>query len=289
MISHAKKNSSARGNSISRTDLISISNILKKTAGISLPESAERLVYSRLSKRMSQLGLESISDYVQYLGGSNRDAEMPIFVDLLTTNTTRFFREPAHFVTLEQMIMPQLVKKARAGGRVRIWSAASSSGEEAYSIAAVVLKVFPDVGRHDFRILGTDISIHSLQKASAARYDARSAQDVPADTRQAMFTGDFVHDMVSIRKELCDIVTFRYLNFIEPWPVKGPFDVIFCRNAAIYMDSATQLELWRGFDRVLDKDGFLFIGHSERIGPELSEKFEMFATTSFRRPQNYKH
>ena len=262
-----------------------ISAILRDQAGITLADGGEKLVISRLTKQLSRLGLSSFSSYLKHVTSPAGADDLVRMVEAMTTNTTRFFREPEHFETLAEDAMPRIIRKARAGGRVRLWSAACSTGEEAYSIAATVLKSFPDVARYDVRILATDINHAVLAHGTAGQYESRLASDIPPEMRNLMFEADGEDDRVRIRSSLRELVTFRYLNFVEPWPVSGPFDIIFCRNVAIYMDEAMQGRLWSGLESVLHDDGLLFIGHSERLGPGLSDRLQLFATTSFRRPQ----
>lgn len=262
-----------------------IAALLRERAGITLAEGSQKLVISRLSKHLRRLGHRGFDPYLALVTGAAGAGELEQMINALTTNTTRFFREPGHFELMASRILPRLIDRARAGGRVRLWSAACSSGEEPYSIAATVLAAFPDAARFDLRILATDINGLMLARAEAALYEARTVRDLAPDARAMLFEPGERDGRVAIRPALRELVTFRYLNFVEDWPVSGPFDAIFCRNAAIYMDAATQQALWAGLERVLDEDGLLFIGHSERIGPGLAHRLELFAPTAFRRPR----
>ncbi|SEM75670.1 CheR family methyltransferase [Palleronia pelagia] len=262
-----------------------IAAILAERTGIRLEPGTQRLVVSRLSRHLRRLGLNNFEAFLDHVLGPNGTDDLAAMIDALTTNTTRFFRESGHFRILEDQIMPRLAEKARAGGRVRIWSAACSSGEEPYSIAAVVEKCMPDVSQFNFRILATDIDSKVLKAAEEGRYASAARRDAGPDFAARLFekaTG--ADDTLRVRAALRNLVTVRYLNFMDPWPVSGPFDVIFCRNVAIYMEPDTQMRIWSGLEQVLDRDGVLFIGHSERIGPPLSDRLELFGPTSFRRP-----
>ncbi|WP_102109293.1 CheR family methyltransferase [Oceaniglobus roseus] len=261
-----------------------IGRIMRLQSGICLADGAQKLVVSRLSKHLKRLGLPGFEAYLDFVTGPQGAEEQKRMIDALTTNTTRFFREEGHFRLLETGQMPRLIRKAREGGRVRLWSAACSSGEEPYSMAATVLRAFPDAGQHDFRILATDINTAMLTRAKAAIYAAEAARDVPADLARLMFEPGPGPSQVRVRQPLRDLVSFRYLNFMEPWPVRGPFDAIFCRNVTIYMEPEIQMRIWTGLERVLDEEGSLFIGHSERIGPSLADRLELYGPTSFRRP-----
>ncbi|QFS83204.1 Chemotaxis protein methyltransferase [Roseivivax sp. THAF40] len=262
-----------------------IAGVLHEISGIRLEEANGSLVVSRLAKRLRKLGLQSFREYSALVSNPTARSERYEMVLALTTNTTRFFREPGHFKIFSNDLLPRLAKRARAGGRVRIWSAGCASGEEAWCLAALTLKAFPDAAQYDLRILATDIDRGVLAAAEKGIYAARSAAAVPPDMTATMFApASDGTDQVSIRNELRALVTFRYLNFVEPWPVSGPFDAIFCRNVAIYMDEKTQANLWQGLEAVLDPDGYLFLGHSERLGPGFESRLELFDKTSFRRP-----
>ncbi len=262
-----------------------IAKILRDRAGLTLAEGGQKLVISRLSKHLRRLGYQGFDPYLALVTSKAGAVELDQMIDALTTNTTRFFRERDHFDLMTSRALPRLIRKARAGGRVRLWSAACSSGEEPYSMAATLLAAFPDAHCHDVKILATDINRLMLARGEAGLYDAQAIRDLAPESRAALFEPAEQDGMLRIRAGLRDLVTFGYLNFMDAWPVSGPFDVIFCRNVAIYMDAATQLRLWTGLERVLDEEGLLFIGHSERIGASLSDRLELFAPTSFRRPK----
>lgn len=262
-------------------DFQRITEILHEVSGIRMPPTNEALVFSRLSRRVRELGMSRFCDYVDHVQAARNADEREAMVEALTTNTTRFFREGYHFDTLAEALLPDLVQKARAGGRVRLWSAGCSTGEEAYSIAAVVLKQFAEAGKCDFRILASDISRRVLAVAERAEYPADSAEAITPELAALMFERG--GEKLRIRPALRELVSFRYMNFMEPWPVTGPFDAIFCRNVMIYMEDDVQARVWSGLASVLAPGGTLFIGHSERIGPELKDRLQMVGKTTFRR------
>lgn len=276
------------GPKLSEAEFSTIAELIKNKAGITITDGSHTLVVSRLSKHLKRLNLSDFQSYIALLKKPDADEEINLLVDALTTNTTKFFREPHHFDLLESDFLPRLARRAREGKRVRLWSAACSSGEEPYSIAATVLKAFPDAAKYDVKILATDINTSVLQRAEQGAYEQRLAEGLTDDQMRRMFVAPGTSTL-QIRDELREMVTFRYLNFVEPWPVKGPFDVIFCRNAAIYMDTDVQNMLWGKMESVLDPQGALLIGHSERIGPHLSDRLELFAPTSFRRPETLRN
>ncbi len=192
----------------------------------------------------------------------------------LTTNFTRFFRENHHFEHLKTDVLPGLIARAKNGGRVRIWSAACSDGQEPYSIALTVLSLLPNAADYDFRILATDIDPKILALARAGAYDATALETVNPAMRKQWFSE--VDDRVK------RLITFNELNLMAQWPIKGPFDVIFCRNVVIYFDEPTQMKIWSRFAGVLDNGGHLYIGHSERVSGDAKALFDNIGITTYR-------
>jgi chemotaxis protein methyltransferase CheR len=264
---------------LSKGAINGIRALLKRRTGIHLEESSNSMILSRLSSRVRRQRLPDFDAYLAYVCTDEGAQELIQMINALTTNTTRFFREPCHFDLLETDVLPKLIERAKRGERIRLWSA--------YSIAALVLKCFPDALDFDIRILGTDIDTNTLQRAKFGVYPNGSINGVPDGYTDILFDPDRDDGKIHVRQPLRDMTTFRYLNFVEPWPVRGPFQVIFCRNVTIYMDPATQSGIWKGLENVLDQDGTLFIGHSERIGADLALQLELFGPTSFRRPLSF--
>ncbi len=176
----------------------------------------------------------------------------------LTTNVTRFFREPHHFEHLQDTVLPPLLAAARKGGRVRIWSAACSNGQEPYSIALTILALMPDAAKHDVRVLATDIDPNMLAEGRAGQYSTETLEPVPPAQRQRWFhpagPGQWVVD-----DELKRLVTFREVNLVGPWPMRGKFDAILCRNVMIYFAEDTQATVWHRFTPLLPPGGHLYI------------------------------
>lgn len=202
----------------------------------------------------------------------------------LTTNFTRFFRENHHFEHLKTEVLPELIARAKAGGRVRIWSAACSDGQEPYSIALTVLSLLPNAADYDFRILATDIDPKILALARAGAYDATALETVNPAMRKQWFSevnagGRFKWQIDDRVKRL---ITFNELNLMAQWPFKGPFDVIFCRNVVIYFDEPTQMKIWSRFAGMLNTDGHLYIGHSERVSGDAKAHFDNIGITTYR-------
>ena len=202
----------------------------------------------------------------------------------LTTNVTRFFREPHHFDDLRANVLEPIADQVRAGRRLRLWSAASSSGREPYSMAFTVLSVWPDAANLDIRILGTDIDTNVLATGRAAVYDESLLEGIPAAARGQYFERD-PSDRRNWR--VCEaarsLVAFRELNLNGPsWPMKGPFDAIFCRNVVIYFDEPTQERVWSRFAPLVAPGGRLYVGHSERVGASITA-FESCGLTAYRK------
>lgn len=272
---------------LTRADFRQIAAMLHAEAGIYLPETKAALVYSRLAKRLRALGLASFRDYCALVAGRDGVDERQQMLAALTTNVTRFFREPHHFEHLRTQVLPTLLRAARQGERVRLWSAACSSGQEPYSIALTVLSLMPDAGRYDVKILATDIDANMLAEGERGVYAEAVLEAVPAKLRARWFApsggarrGD--SKAFCVDESLRGLVSFRELNLIGAWPMKGPFQAIFCRNVAIYFDDETQARLWSRFAPMLDAGGRLYIGHSERIVGAAADLFESEGVTAYR-------
>lgn len=268
-------------------DFARIAQFLHKTAGIRLGEGNERMVYARLASRVQDLGLPSFSAYIDLATAPREAEEQDRLISALTTNTTHFYRESYHFDYLAETVMPDLARRARAGERVRIWSAGCSTGDEPYSIALCLLHAFPDAASHDVRILATDIDRTVLARAAAASYTPNSLRDLPEGLQEKGFDAVAGTDNRTPKQAVKSLVTFRQLNLIGPWPFRGLFDVIFCRNVAIYMDPDTQEDIWTGFRQVLRPGGHLFIGHSERLAASLKASFTLVGKTTYRRTDDH--
>jgi len=263
-------------------DFGAIARMLYDDAGIALTESKASLVYSRLAKRLRALGLESFRDYCHLVAGSEGLGERQNMLAALTTNVTRFFREPHHFEHLKTKILPELVSRAKARGRVRLWSAGCSTGQEPYSIALTVLDLLPDAANYDLRILATDIDPNVVATGRAAVYSDEAVQPVPAALRDRWMVRvkDGGRDAWGCGDEMRRLVAFRELNLMGNWPMKGTFDVIFCRNVVIYFDEPTQARIWSRFAPLLNPGGRLYVGHSERVGD--TTRFETDGLTTYR-------
>jgi chemotaxis protein methyltransferase CheR len=249
-----------------------------------LPQSKATLVYSRLAKRLRALGISTFTDYCAAV--RENDEERSSMIAALTTNVTRFFREPHHFDHLSREIIAPLADSARRGKRIRLWSAACSTGQEPYSMALAVLSTLPEAASLDVRILATDLNPHVVARGKAARYQKEELQDIPPGLRSKWFeslSGEARSGEMQVSDEVRSLVSFRELNLMGSWPFNGPFDAIFCRNVVIYFDRETQSAIWTKLARLLRDQGALYIGHSERISGPANSLLSADGITTYRR------
>ena len=251
-----------------------------RIAGISLSDTKRTLVVSRLGKIVRGLELGSFDAYVDWLESTADAGEQQEFVNALTTNLTRFWREEHHFSHLVEHIRAQMRHPARHSPdgrpRIRIWSAGCSTGQEPYTIALDLRASVPEIRNADFRVLATDIDTAVLSKAAVGIYPRSDLHDL-SRARASMF--ETLRDgRIRIPDSVRAIVTFKVLNLMDPWPMRGPFDAIFCRNVAIYFDRPTQLQLFERLGTMLAPDAPLYLGHSENIS---SEQFKVAGTTTY--------
>ena len=238
-----------------------VRRIVYEKCGINLTPGKEELVKSRLVKRLQALDLHSIDEYLAFVKRDLAGKELAQMLDVLTTNKTYFYRESAHFDYLCQEILPRLRQQ-----KLRIWSAGCSSGEEPYTIGALLREQLKNVDRYDIRILATDLSMRVLQKAKEATYPADAFNEMPPQLLQKYFTPTNSSPRAyRVNDNVRKLVTFARLNLLESWPMKGPFDVIFCRNVMIYFDLPTRDRLVNRYYDLLAPGGYLFIGHSESL------------------------
>ena len=233
-------------------------------AGIYLRQGKAALVQARLAKRLRELGLGSEREYLARLRGAEGSEEIVLFLDAISTNFTKFFREPDHFDTLSEH-----VRALRAAGqrRFRFWSSACSSGEEPYT-AAMVLD--PLLEGCDWKLLATDISTRVLARAAEGIYSEEELEPVPGPLRsrflQSSAPGSDGAARWEVKARLKERITFRRLNLAaRPYPMSGPLDAIFCRNVMIYFDRPMREGLVHEFERLVRPGSPLFVGHSETL------------------------
>lgn len=269
---------------LSRDDMALVAKLVYEHAGIVIREHKEAMARGRLARRVKVLGLGSIAEYCAYLRTPAAADEIPELINAVTTNHTAFFRERHHFDHLRKDVLPRLIQE-RAGrrGRIRIWSAACSSGEEPYSIAATSRDVIGHRSDLDFKILATDIDTDILDRAAAGQYPAEQFDRLPADLRPLLrLEGQSARGEARIAEDLKRLIAFKRLNLIERWPMKGPFDVIFCRNVFIYFDTPTKAAILDRYVALLQPGGFLYLGHSESL-PQPHPQLRLIGRTIYER------
>lgn len=261
--------------SLSDSDFQQIVQIASKEAGLAIPEGKKSLVQSRVVRRMRALGISDCGTYLAKLKGNATETKN--LISALTTNVSHFFREAHHFDFVRDTILRKPTSK------LRFWSAGCSNGQEPYSLAMEVLKALPDADKRDVLILATDIDKNVLQKAASGIYTGSETSGIPDAERSKHFKA-LDGDRFEASSQLKQLIRFRYLNLNGPtWPMKGPFDAIFCRNVVIYFSEATQALLWPRFHTLLKPGGALLLGHSERINPVANSGFESAGVTTYRK------
>ncbi len=271
---------------MSEVDFKAIADIAYKEAGlVFLPEKAS-LVRSRINRRLRKLRIKSFSEYTAFVTSDQGQEERRIMISSLTTNVSNFFRESHHFDILREQTLPPLLARARAGGRVRLWSAGCSTGQEPYSMAMTLLDIAPDALDLDIKILATDIDPNVITTAKQGFYDSQAAQDISAPLQEKFLkpAKNGIRDGFLVSDQLGALISFRELNLLRPWPITKLFDAIFCRNVVIYFDEITQMALWPRFEAATAPDGWLFVGHSERLSDKLETEFITVGPTTYRRP-----
>ncbi len=261
-----------------REDFDFLRQVVSETTGIVSSEDKYTMYYSRLARRLRALGLSDFRSYREYLK-RNPETESIELVNSVTTNLTSFFREKHHFDYLRDEVLP--AKRDAADRRLRIWSAGCSTGEEAYSIAMTLQQAILDIKRWDIDILATDIDSNVLQTAAQGIYDRARIADIDEALQQRFFDLDGAAGTVSVDPGLRQMIRFQQLNLLHPWPMREKFDLIFCRNVVIYFNRETKIELVERFAGQLQRDGLLFMGHSESLY-KTSERFHLLGKTVYR-------
>lgn len=240
-------------------DFERIRKLIYARAGISLSPIKRDMVYSRLARRLRVTGHRTFADYIGYLERGHPE-ELEAFTNSLTTNLTSFFREEHHFPLLQAFLRPRMGHK-----HIAIWCSASSTGEEPYSIAISVAELFGAIPSN-VKILASDLDTNVLEKARQGIYPAERIAKLPeALTRKYFLRGQGSQEhQVRVKPELQSMITYRQINLLDAnWPMRGPFDAIFCRNVMIYFDKPTQHRILEKFVPLMMPDGLLFAGHSE--------------------------
>lgn len=237
--------------------------------GINLREGKKELVRARLGKRLRETGFEDFRAYYKFLSEDETGDELVHMLDAISTNLTSFFREEKHFNFLTETVFPSYVTGKKQGGsrRLRLWSAGCSSGEEPYTLAISLLEYFGQGTAYDINILATDISTKVLAQASRGVYPAARLSRMPQHLLTKYFQRGHGSNEGNFRAKplLRDMIEFKRLNLMEPFPFKEVFNLIFCRNVMIYFDKETQQLLINKFYDCIVPDGHLLTGHSESL------------------------
>lgn len=271
--------------SLSDLDFHRLSRLIETTWGIRMPYNKKLMLEGRLSKRLKYLGMPSLETYCQYLfSPEGHQNELIHVIDVVSTNKTDFFRDPAAFSHMMQYALPELVAGMGAGikERLMIWSAGCSTGEEPYTLAMFLSEFasrFPGLGL-DYMILATDVSVSALETAKRAIFSHDRIKPVPIEYRQKYLLISKIksRDQVRIKPALREKVRFRQMNLMDEFGMREAMDIIFCRNVVIYFDRPTQARLFHRFCRQLKTGGYLYVGHSEYLtGMELPLRQESHA------------
>jgi chemotaxis protein methyltransferase CheR len=244
-------------------------DLIYREAGIHLAEHKQALVSARLSKRMRALKIDSFDEYYDFVQNDQSQGELSQLLDAISTNVTFFYREADHFD-----ILASVVRGWSAGGqrRFRIWCAAASTGEEPYTIALTLAETLEDL--RDVKILATDISTSVLHTARKGVYEARKLEKISKPLIRKYFLPvreKGQEQAFQVRPSIKDMITFKWLNLsAPPFPMRGPLDVIFCRNVMIYFDNAVRQRLLHELYRLLKPGGYLMVGHAESLSGLLS-------------------
>jgi chemotaxis protein methyltransferase CheR len=262
---------------LSDQDFQRIRRMVRERLGIALAESKRELVYGRLSRRLRALKLRNFGGYLQRIESGDAE-ELQHFCNAITTHLTSFFRENHHFEFLARQLLPALERGNARTRRIRFWSAGCSSGEEPYSIAMVLLESMRRLHDWDVRILATDIDTSGLSHARCGIYSAERLRNMDPNRVQRWFEPLQQGQHFRIRDELKQLISFKTLNLMDDWPMKGPIDVIFCRNVVIYFDRETQRQVVGRMAGLQRPDDHLILGHAESL-LQVSRQYRVIGDT----------
>ncbi len=257
-------------------------HLVGEKTGIHLSDQKYDLVYGRLTRRLRALGLSNFDEYLQLIKADSNN-EIENLINAITTNLTAFFRENHHFEYLTNDLLPALEAEGRLKG-LRIWSAGCSTGEEAYSIAITLREFIDNIDSYDIQILASDLDSNVVNTASNGIYEEKRIEGISHErVRKWFFKGTGANaGYVKVRPELSKLITFKKLNLIQHWPMKGTFDIIFCRNVIIYFNTQTQSALFEKFAQKLNPGSHVLIGHSENLS-KITDRFELIGKTVYKK------
>lgn len=255
---------------ISDKEYTLIANFVYEKCGINLGDNKKELVKARLAKRIRSYNFKSFREYYEYVIHDVTSSEVVEMIDAISTNVTSFFREKDHFDFMQRVAIPELIanKNSARSKKIRIWSAACSSGEEVYTILMILMESLKDFTSWDIKVLGTDISTRALACAKEGRYHFIKVKDMNPVMLSRYFKVEFedADRYYRVIEPIRKCAFFTRLNLMEPsFPFHGQMDLIFCRNVMIYFDKETQFKVVTKLIKYLDDKGYLFIGHSESL------------------------
>ena len=254
---------------LTERDYANFSTLIYQKCGINLHEGKKELLKARLAKLLRHYQFDSVRDYYKFLMNDESGQELIPLLDSISTNLTYFFREPMHFDFLTRTAIPNFVKSQGTCSRkkLNIWCAGCSSGEEPYSIAINIIESLPDPTLWEVNILATDISTRVLRMAAEGIYAEEKVNKIPYEWKRRYFQKGVKRwdGYFRMKPSLRELITFKRFNLMEAFSFQTHFDIIFCRNVMIYFDKSTQQNLVRKFYGVLNKEGYLLIGHSESL------------------------
>jgi chemotaxis protein methyltransferase CheR len=266
---------------LSDDDFQRIRHLVRERLGIALAQSKRELVYGRLSRRLRALKLRDFRGYLQLIESGDAE-ELQHFCNAITTHLTSFFRESHHFDFIAQQLLPALERGNGGARRLRIWSAGCSTGEEPYSIAMALLESMRGLRGWDVRILATDIDTSVLSHARIGLYSSERLERMESGRLSRWFEPTQDGGQLMVRDELKQLISFKTLNLMDEWPMRGPIDVIFCRNVIIYFDRETQRRIVARMAALQRPGDHLILGHAESLF-QVSKKYRLVGDTIHRR------
>ena len=263
-----------------------IRELVREHTGIALSDAKRQLVYGRLARRLRALRLDDFSSYIRLLE-AGESGELEQFTNAVTTNLTSFFREAHHFEYLAGEALPAIVARDTGRRRLRIWCCAASTGEEPYSIAMVLREAQQRLAGWDVKLLATDLDSNVLAHGVSGVYTEDRFRTVSEARLRNFFEAAprAADRRLRAAEQLRSLITFRQLNLMNEWPMRGPFDAIFCRNVVIYFDKETQRALFERMARLQRAGDYLFLGHSESLY-RVSDRYDLIGKTIYRRNDN---
>lgn len=273
---------------LTEVEFSSIRKLVFENTGISLSPSKKELVKRRFTPRLKELGMGNFASYIKHVK-NNHEKEITSFCNAITTNLTSFFREDHHFEFLKAEALPVILKRNSMKGRkLRVWSAGCSTGQEAYCLAMTLRTSVPGIGKWDVKILASDLDEKCLKTAANGSYPAEGFEKVPQKLISKYFfkkeevVNRQTKTLLQANDELKSMIAFNKLNLMDSvWPMKGKFDIIFCRNVFIYFDKETQVELMKRYSMLQSPGSYLCLGHSESIANPKAVGYKLVGKTTY--------